>query len=84
MLVDALKEISIMEVFSQKALAQKLNTSEKMIDEILDRLKKMGYIAEDETKPCSGKCSSCSFSCKASPATFLRITQKGRKLVEKE
>lgn len=84
MLVDALKEISTMEVFSRKALAQKLNTSENMVDEILDRLKKMGYIAEEETKSCSGKCSSCSFSCKTSPATFLKITQKGMKLVEKE
>lgn len=82
MLVDTLKELSTMEVFSRKALAQKLNTSENMIDEILDRLKEMGYIAEEKIKSCSGKCSSCSFSCKTSPGTFLTITQKGKNLID--
>lgn len=83
MLVDMLKEINDMEAFSKKALANKLNTSESMVEHLLTQLKRMGYI-EEEKMPnnfCNKKCAGCNIKCSVNIANSLYITDKGKKLL---
>lgn len=83
MLVDMLKEINNMEAFSKKALANKLNTSESMIEHLLTQLKRMGYIEEEEMPNnfCNKKCAGCNIKCSVNIANSLYITDKGKKLL---
>lgn len=82
MILDVLKELSQKSTFSKKTLAIKLNTSEAMIEQVLDQLKRMKYVASGEDNPiCSGGCSGCTIACATSPVNTITITEKGRKLL---
>ena len=43
-------------------LAEKLNTSEKLVIEMLNHLEKLGYIKKLKINSCSKKCNSCPFA----------------------
>ena len=61
MLINILKEIYTSTIYSKKILANKLNTSEDMIEQGVTQLKRMGYI-EDYTL--GGKCNlNCKLLC---------------------
>lgn len=83
MLVNTLKEISTMDTFSKRALAVKLNTSESMIEQFLDQLKRMGYLAEEEMPNdfCNKKCAGCHIDCSFNIVNSLFVTDKGKKLL---
>ncbi|KNF07228.1 FeoC like transcriptional regulator [Gottschalkia purinilytica] len=82
MLVDTLREISNMSAFSKKALASKMNTSEDVIEQVLEQLKRMKYISEENNEAsCSSGCKSCHTTCSPNPINTLTITEKGRKLL---
>lgn len=82
MILDILKELNGMRVFSKKSLAIKLNTSEDMIEQVIEQLKRMKYVTSEEDNPiCSGGCSGCTIACAVNPIKTLTITEKGRKLL---
>lgn len=84
MLIDTLKQINNSSYFSKKSLARKLNTSEEMVDVLINQLLQMGYLEREIQKlKCSGNCSSCGISCsvKNLGETYI-ITHKGKKFLE--
>ncbi len=85
MLVDLLKELNNSPTFSKKSLANKLNTSEDMIEEGLSQLMRMGYIENHViNQKCNLKCKTCSIkSCNLNPIKSFIITKKGRKVLAK-
>lgn len=84
MLKDILKEISIAKVFSISIIAKNLNTTESLVEEAIEQLSRMKYIAEDMGSPtCETKCSSCPMSsCNTTPLKTISITSKGEKLLK--
>lgn len=84
MIIDTLRQINDLSVFSKKSLAKELKTSEEMVDVLINQLLQMGYLKKEiQGFKCSGNCSSCSFSCKEQNLgeTFV-ITEKGKKLIQ--
>lgn len=83
MLVDILREINNMDTFSKRKLAIKLNTSESMVEHLLNQLKRMGYIADEEISDnfCDKKCAGCNINCSFNIINTLIITDKGKKLL---
>lgn len=84
MLLDTLKHINNSTVFSKKSLAIKLNTSEKMVEVLINQLLQMGYLEKYIQKfNCSGNCKGCGIPCKQQNLgdTFI-ITTKGKKLLQ--
>ena len=83
MMVDVLKEINNSNAYSKTTLARKLNTDETVIEDIMKRLKKMGYIEEENlNKSCSRMCKTCSKNCFGKPINIISVTDKGKKLIE--
>lgn len=85
MLNKLLKFISESGDFSTISIAKKLNISEPMVEDMKDRLVKMGYV---EKVQCSTEaCEKCSCGCGRSRRinrTFnWKISQKGEKLLDK-
>lgn len=65
MLIDTLKKINNTSVFSKKSLARELNTSEEMVDVLINQLMQMGYLKKEiQGFKCSGNCSGCGIPCK--------------------
>ncbi len=83
MLKDLLKEMSQSKIYSKKVLANKLNTNENMVNEGLNHLMRMGYIANDVIGgSCDLKCAGCPIkTCSLNPINTLVITDKGKKLL---
>ena len=88
-LVNALKEINEMETYSKSNLAKKLDTSQDVVEHILSQLENAGYIKEENIN--ITKCSSCpSFkngcmgNVSGQPIYALTITDKGKKLIERQ
>ncbi len=84
MLKELLKEIDQSKVYSKKTLANKLDTSENMVNEGLNHLMNMGYIENDIIGgSCNFKCAGCPIkTCSLNPINALVITDKGKKLLE--
>lgn len=68
---------------SKSKIAEKLNTTEDVIEHAFSQLSKMGYIKEDSTKDCNYKCKGCSFAslCNKVPLNTIIITEKGEKIL---
>ncbi|WP_296971492.1 FeoC-like transcriptional regulator [Tepidanaerobacter sp. EBM-38] len=81
MLLEALKQISKMQVYSLSQLANELKIDRSMASHIIDQLKVMGYIKEEVLSTvCNGECKQCA-GCPvangATPIKTLTITAKG-------
>ncbi|MBU5428224.1 hypothetical protein KQI41_17665 [Tissierella pigra] len=86
MLKDVLKELSEIRVLSTSLIAKKLNTSEALVEEIIQQLYRMEYIKNDEGCATSDvKCSSCAYKsmCTSTPIKTISITDKGKTLLKK-
>lgn len=83
MLKSVLVEINNSKVYSVPLIARNLNISESMIEDIVEQLVRMGYLAEDLGSPsCETKCSGCYVtSCNVVPIKMITITNKGKKLL---
>ena len=81
MLKNILKEIGDSRVFSKSKLAQDLDISEAMIDDMISQLIRMGYLAEDLGSPtCQTVCGSCPYarSCNINPIKMYYLSEKGK------
>jgi predicted ArsR family transcriptional regulator len=87
-LLNTLREVNAMNVYSREHLARRLDTSQEVVNHILSKLEKMGYIKEENIA--ISKCSSCpSFKngCMGPvtggrPITTLTITDKGKRFLD--
>ena len=80
MLKDILKIIGREGYISKSMLAGELHTSEKMVDEGIKQLLRMGYISEEETgKDCTEFCAKCQFAqnCGKEIVKTFKISEKG-------
>jgi DNA-binding MarR family transcriptional regulator len=86
MLKNVLREIYEAKLFSKSLIGKNLNISEEMVDELVNQLIRLGYITEEMGSPtCEGKCAGCSISsCKSIPIKMISVTEKGKKLLNKE
>ena len=85
MLKDLLKEIGDSKVFSKSGLAENLNTSEAMIDDMISQLVRMGYLTEDLGSPtCETACGRCPYakSCNINPIKMYQVSEKGKILLK--
>ncbi|HZJ57951.1 MAG TPA: hypothetical protein VFD89_06895 [Clostridia bacterium] len=85
-LLSTLKEVNAMNVYSKDNLAKRLDTSREVVDHILFKLERMGYIKEESIA--ISKCSSCpSFKngcmgpVAGRPINALTITNKGKRFL---
>lgn len=86
MLKSILKEVSNTRMFSKSLIANNLNISETMVEDMVNQLVRMGYLKEDSGSPtCDTPCSRCPYSsvCNTTPIKTLYITTKGKKLLGK-
>jgi predicted transcriptional regulator len=83
MLKDVLKEIKNSRILDISNIAKKLNITDKLVEELISQLQRMGYVVEDMgSYTCQSKCSSCSVSnCNTIPLKTLSVTNKGEKLL---
>lgn len=83
MLKSVLMEINNSKIYSVPLIARSLNISENMVEDIVDQLVRMGYLAEDLGSPsCETKCSGCYVtSCNVVPIKMITITDKGKNLL---
>lgn len=83
MLKNVLKEIKESRILDTSNIAKSLNITEKLVEELISQLQRMGYVVEDMgSYTCESKCSSCSVSnCTTIPLKTLSVTNKGEKLL---
>lgn len=88
MLIETLREIDNMDVYSKALLAKKLDTSEAVIDHVLVQLKRMGYIMmednikQSECTSCKGCCHACHKNNLDNNIILIEITDKGKNILE--
>lgn len=89
MIVKILKALKDSEFYSKKSIARKLNVDEIMLEQMMSRMKEMGYIEEDNMNTCSGcscgssKSKSCCCDDKSTVnVTMWKITKKGNQLLD--
>ncbi|MBQ7502567.1 winged helix-turn-helix transcriptional regulator [bacterium] len=89
MIKDVLRLISENRYASAREIAESLHISPDTLEDIFDRLERLGYAerlgsrADCGEKSCSG-CSLKSFCDKKSSVKILRLTEKGRQAVKSE
>lgn len=83
MLKDILKIINEDGFISRPTIARKLNLTEGMVDDGINRLIQMGYLSQEETGfDCSTTCRSCPMAntCGKEIITTFKISDKAKKI----
>lgn len=79
MLLEVLRLIQQLAIYSPRILAKKMDIDESMAKQLLYQLQSMGYIKEEKIKNiCKSNCFGCSSRCNKSPVKIMIITEKGR------
>ena len=81
-----LREIYNSDYISKSSIAEKLDIPENLIEDAFFRLQGMGYIEEKGSiSGCDYKCEGCAYanSCHSIPIKSIKITEKGKKLLNK-
>lgn len=88
MLSKALKIIQEMSSFSLSQLAKSLNVDKNMAAHLVEQLKAMGYLREENMNvSCNGncvKCMSCPGASDTMPIKFLSVTEKGNRALKQQ
>jgi len=83
MIKKTLTILSKMPYLSIKGLSDKLDVSPGMVEALLEDMKRLGYIKEEQ---CDSSCSSCQLatfcSGESNGIIYWQITEKGKKAIE--
>lgn len=85
MIIEVLKEMADMPVFSKKNLANKFHTNDTVIEQVLKELQRMGCISKEENNNgCNLGCGSCK-GCPMASSNGINgftVTEKGKRIIK--
>jgi len=86
MLIKILKSLAKGGMYSNKNMAKELGVSESLVEQMIDKLLKMGYIEKEKINDCNEGCGACSNKgcCGSSNNIKLNlwsVTEKGKKAI---